>query len=133
MKQAQCSHSDSINDDDIADLWTLLQVVHDQLCLPDDVKIPSKAWNLLSKESCDHFIQGCTKLLTKSESPNVSISTASVLKQYGGASQQDTCLVQADHATSDAPDSLEDDTSKTSSDDKTALELACVLQSHKAT
>ena len=64
-KQAQClpSIADSPDDEDTAKLRTLLQAIHDHKRLPDDLKIPSKAWNLLSQEARDGFIQERAKIL----------------------------------------------------------------------
>ena len=47
-KQAQCSTPVEDYTEDNDDFHTLLQAIHDQQ-LPDDLKIPSKAWNLLPK------------------------------------------------------------------------------------
>ena len=57
-KQAQSlsSIAEISNVDNTDDIRTLLQAIRDHKHLPNDLKIPSKAWNLLSQEAQDGFI-----------------------------------------------------------------------------
>ena len=112
---------------------TLLQAIRDQQQLPSDLKIPSKAWNLLPKEAWDVFIQEHAKLLPTSTSNPTSPPSNSMPKQYGGVRQThhtDTAHVDT-MDTIKAADDL--DTSSDEDTEETAWELACVLHSHKAT
>ena len=86
-KQAQRQTSVMDFPEDRDDFRTLLQAIRNQQQLPDDLKIPSKAWNLLPKEAWDVFIQEHTKLLPNSESNPTSPPSNPMPKQYGGVSQ----------------------------------------------
>ena len=132
-KQSQLSFSvDNTPDDyDTDDLRTLLQTIRDNKRLPDDLKIPSKAWNLLSPEARDGFIQERAKILKATDGNTTPTPPNVVPKQYGGVSQ-----TRQANATTTEPiqesDALED--SDTSTDDEeTIREVSRLLRSHKAT
>ena len=112
------SVADASNDNDTADICTLLQAIQDHKPLPNDFKIPSKPWNLLSQEAQDGFIQEHAKLLKPPEGTPTSDPSSSVPKQYGGVSQThhaNASTVEPINAT----DNLED--SNTSSDNEETI------------
>ena len=132
-KQSQrlLSVGDTFDDPETADLRIILQALRDKKRLPDDLKIPSKAWNLLSSEARDGFIQERAKILKTPDGNPTSAPSNDVPKQYGGISQTHHA-----NATTTEPiqeiDTLDD--SNTSSDDEETLqEVTCLLRSHKVT
>ena len=132
-KQAHIISSVPDFSEDNDDFQTLLQVVCDQQWVPNDIKIPTRAWNLLPKEAHDAFIQEQAKLLPTQGPNSKSPPSNSILKQYGGISQQrhvNTTTIEP------IPTAEAQEDSDTSTDDEckeTLQEVSWLLCSHKAT
>jgi hypothetical protein len=121
--------TDDGNSDD--DIWTMLKTIQEQTKLSEEYKIPSKAWQLLSKEARDTFIAKCDNALKKLGSSSRSFSGRSLPKQYRGAGNDDRDPQQANLVTSleqEEPESDSKDSHSTSTEDDT---LVCLLQSYR--
>jgi len=104
--------SDADSDDD---LRTMLKFARDMKKLPDDYKIPSKAWSLLSQEARDAFIAERNKITGNNDTKNNS----SIPKQYGGAGHDDTRKTNA--VTTIDPDKEDEDTDSSGDSDTEQL------------
>ena len=102
----------------------MLKFARDMKKLPDDYKIPSKAWSLLSQEARDAFIAERNKITGNNDTKNNS----SIPKQYGGAGHDDTRRTNA--VTTIDPDKEDEDTD--SSGDSDTEQLVQLFKSYKA-
>ena len=119
---------DEDSDDD--DIRTLLKAARDRSKLPDDYKIPPKAWKLLSPEARDTFIAERDKVLEKSDTTGNPPIGKPLPKQYGGAGQDTKDIRQANLgvAVEETASDSEDNDSDTSDEDA----LMQLIRSYKA-
>jgi hypothetical protein len=118
---------DNVDEENDDDVQMTLKAIREKSTLPDEYKIPTKAWQLLtkiiSKEDRDAFIAERSKVLSESG------TTLGIPKQYGGVGSDDNTPRKTNLSTTKHDhNEWDSDDSDTSHED----DLVHLLRSYKA-
>jgi hypothetical protein len=133
-RKAKLAHttmtSDDESDDDLENLRIALKLVRGRGTLPEDYRIPSKAWSLLSPEAKEAFTSERDKVLAKAGgSDSGATPEKTIPKQYGGTGHNDVARRANLTSTGEDNESSGSDSGTESHDDEQLVQL---LKSYKA-